>query len=171
METRVRIFLLTVVLATLPGCATVRHWFHGDQAPAPQVEEDTAPPRVIEPEVARRKITVQDPQPNVELGLYYGVLSIEDRYPPRLASRPRTTSPRTSSSRANRALACRAHEFRELNGGVQLIPDSERRFVLRFVSRLQLPAGRGLYRSRPRLTSAFYLLGGIGTDFAGTQSR
>ncbi len=34
MESRVRIFLLIVVLATLPGCTTVRHWFHRDRAVA-----------------------------------------------------------------------------------------------------------------------------------------
>ena len=38
-----------------------------------------APPRVIEPEVARRKIKVPKIRSrNVEMGLYYGVLSIED---------------------------------------------------------------------------------------------
>ena len=81
MESRFRIFLLTVVLATLPGCATVRGWFHHKPAPASaQAEDDNAPPpRVVDPEVARRKITVPKVRSrNVEVGLNYGVLSIED---------------------------------------------------------------------------------------------
>jgi outer membrane beta-barrel protein len=172
METRVRIFLLTVVLATLPGCATVRHWFHGDQAPAPQVEEDTAPPRVIEPEVARRKITVPKIRNrNVELGLYYGVLSIEDfgTHPAYgITAAYHITEDFFFQGEYGRSRAGRT-SFEELNGGVQLIPDSERRFTYYDLSLgYNFLPGEAFIGRGHALTSAFYLLGGIGgTDFAG----
>src|SRR4030088_2843037 len=42
-------------------------------------QDESAPPRVIGPEVARRKIKVpRIHSSNVEVGLNYGVLSIED---------------------------------------------------------------------------------------------
>ena len=83
MESRLRILLLTVVLATLPGCATVRHWFHRDHPSAadsaPAEDDNTPPPRVVDPEVARRKIIVPNIRSrNIEVGINYGVISIED---------------------------------------------------------------------------------------------
>ena len=73
METGIRVLLLTAVLMTLPGCASVRNWFHHRsevrQAKAEAKEEaaqqdaqaaaqdaDATPPRVVDPEVERRKI-------------------------------------------------------------------------------------------------------------------
>src|SRR5215467_8210213 len=82
MATGFRVFLLSVALATLPGCASVRSWFHHSSPPpaAPSADDDNAaPPRVVEPQVARRQIKVPKVRSrNVELGLNYGVLSIED---------------------------------------------------------------------------------------------
>src|SRR5579883_1434243 len=82
MESRLRIFLLSVALTLLPGCGTVRHWFHRDHQAAPvtaQEEDNAPPPRVVDPDVPRRKITVPRIRSrNVEVGLDYGVLSIED---------------------------------------------------------------------------------------------
>ena len=66
METGIRVLLLTAVLMTLPGCASVRNWFHHRsevrQAKAEAKEEaaqqdaqaaaqdaDTTPPRVVDP--------------------------------------------------------------------------------------------------------------------------
>src|ERR1700751_5229283 len=87
MESGIRILLLIAALATLPGCATVRGWFHhgssgGAASNGPTAaggEEQSAPPRVIEPEVARREIKVPKIRSrNFELGADYGILSIED---------------------------------------------------------------------------------------------
>ncbi|MEO8315107.1 MAG: hypothetical protein ABI645_09955, partial [Pseudomonadota bacterium] len=88
METRARILLLTALLLPLTGCASL-HWpWSRDrdrtaaEEPAPEQEEPdarSAPPKVIEPEVARRKIKVNRiDTDNIELGGYYGILSIED---------------------------------------------------------------------------------------------
>ena len=93
METGIRVLLLTVAVATLSGCATVSNWFHhrreareeraqaredakrADQSP----DDDSAPPRVVDPAVERRKITVpRIRSSNIEFGLDYGALSIED---------------------------------------------------------------------------------------------
>ena len=81
MATGLRVLLLSAVLAALPGCASVRSWFHHSSPPPPaSADDDNAPPpRVVEPQVARRQISVPKIRSrNVELGLNYGVLSIED---------------------------------------------------------------------------------------------
>ena len=89
MESPNRLLLLASVLATLAlsGCAL----FRGDreleqqqseaQAAAEEAAEDadSTPPRVIEPNVARRKIkTPRIDNENWELGVGAGFLSIED---------------------------------------------------------------------------------------------
>ena len=89
MERWIRVLLLTVAVATLSGCATVSNWFHhrreareeraqaredakrSDQSP----DDDSAPPRVVDPAVERRKITVpRIRSSNIEFGLDYGAL-------------------------------------------------------------------------------------------------
>jgi len=186
METGFRILLLTALLATLPGCATVRSWFHrpahstgaattgtasagaaGEAAP-----EDNAPPRVVEPEVTRRQINVPKIRSrNFELGMYYGELSIED-----FGGHPvygftaayHITEDFFFQGEMGRAHAGRT-SFEALSGNIQLLTESERRFTYYSLSLGYnfLPGeaylGRGI-----ALTSAFYLIGGIGgTDFAG----
>ena len=175
METRLRIFLLSVVLAALPGCATVRHWFHRDHTTAavPDTQDENAPPpRVVEPEVSRRKITVPKIRSrNVEVGLHYGVLSIEDfgTHPSYgLTAAYHITEDFFFQAEYGRSRAGRT-SFEELNGGVSLLTDSERRFTYYDLSLGYnfLPGEAFVGRGRA-MTSAFYLLGGIGgTDFAG----
>ena len=92
METRVRILLLSALLAAsgaLGGCASLRNWLDRDtpkeetQDEAAQAESDDAdeaPPRVIEPEVARRKIKVPKiDTENFEIGGVFGALSVEEQ--------------------------------------------------------------------------------------------
>jgi outer membrane beta-barrel protein len=188
METRLRILLLTAVLVALPGCASVRNWYHqraerraakeAEQAPAPApasapVEEpENTPPRVIEPEVARRKIKVPSiHSSNVELGLSYGALSIEDfgTHPVYgITAAYHITEDFFFQGELGRSRAGRT-SFETLGGNIQLLTESERRFTYYDLSLGYnfLPGeafiGRGL-----AMTSAFYLLGGFGgTDFAG----
>ncbi len=83
METRARLLLLSLATALLSGCALLHAPKADPQAakPAdPSAEEPAStPPRVIEPEVQRRKIKVPKiDASNIELGGYYGSLSIED---------------------------------------------------------------------------------------------
>ena len=91
MESGIRVLLLIVVLAALEGCASVRNWYQRRHAgsnppataqsstPADDQTTEGAPPRVIEPQVERRPVKVPNiHSSNIELGLYYGALSIED---------------------------------------------------------------------------------------------
>jgi outer membrane beta-barrel protein len=174
METGLRILLLTALLTTLPGCASVGNWFH-HPSPAESTEpvpEDSAPPRVVEPEVTRRQIEVPKVRSrNVEVGLYYGELSIED-----FGSHPvygataayHITEDFFFQAEGGRSKAGRT-SFETLSGNIQLLTEAERRFTYYDLSLGYnfLPGeaylGRGI-----AMTSAFYLLGGIGgTDFAG----
>jgi outer membrane beta-barrel protein len=175
METRVRILLLSVVLTTLPGCATVRHWFHRDHPATPdtaQVEdENAAPPRVVDPEVSRRKITVPRIRSrNIEVGVDYGVLSIEDfgTHPSYgLTAAYHITEDFFFQAEVGRARA--GNTSFETLSGISLLTDSERRFTYYDLSLGYnfLPGEAFIGRGRA-LTSAFYLIGGIGgTDFAG----
>ena len=173
MESRVRVFLLIAVLATLPGCATVRGWFHHKPAaPAAQAEEDNAPPpRVVEPDVARRQIKVPKVRSrNVELGLNYGVLSIEDfgTHPSYgVTAAYHITEDFFFQGEAGRSTAAET-SFETLTG-IQLLTGSERRFTYYDLSLGYnfLPGEAFLGRGHA-MTSAFYLIGGIGgTDFGG----
>jgi outer membrane beta-barrel protein len=185
METGIRVLLLTALLAALPGCATVRDWYHqraerraartAQSAPPPPSEssqDENAPPRVIEPEVARRKIKVpRIRSSNVEMGLYYGAVSIEDfgTHPVYgITAAYHITEDFFFQGEAGRSRGGRT-SFETLGGNVQLLTESERRFTYYDLSLGYnfLPGeafiGRGI-----AMTSAFYLLGGIGgTDFAG----
>jgi len=185
METGIRVLLLTALLAALPGCATVRDWYHqraerraaraAQSAPPPASEssqDENAPPRVIEPEVARRRIKVpRIRSSNVEMGLFYGALSIEDfgTHPVYgITAAYHITEDFFFQGEAGRSRGGRT-SFETLGGNVQLLTESERRFTYYDLSLGYnfLPGeafiGRGI-----AMTSAFYLLGGIGgTDFAG----
>src|SRR5687768_12476392 len=88
METLFRVLLLSAAALLLPGCASL--WpFGGDKDEQAAAEEpvvtDSAeepsdvPPRVIDPEVERREIKVaRIDAENIEIGTFYGALSIED---------------------------------------------------------------------------------------------
>ena len=190
METGIRVLLLTAAFAALAGCASVRDWYHqraqaraerraaaeAHNAPQPAESaapaEETAPPRVIEPEVSRRQIKVpRIRSSNVELGLNYGALSIED-----FGTHPvygvtvgyHITEDFFFQGEVGRSRAGRT-SFETLGGNIQLLTESERRFTYYDLSLGYnfLPGeaflGRGI-----AMTNAFYLLGGIGgTDFAG----
>jgi outer membrane beta-barrel protein len=186
METGIRVLLLTAALALLPGCATVRNWFHGrhgtssadaQAAQGPSgggsgAADEGTPPRVIEPQVERRQIKVPHiKSSNIELGLFYGALSIED-----FGTNPvygitaayHITEDFFFQGEAGRSRAGRT-SFETLGGNIQLLTEAERRFTYYDLSLGYnfLPGeafiGRGI-----AMTSAFYLLGGFGaTDFAG----
>jgi len=187
METGLRVLLLTAAVLLLPGCA-VRNWIHHhnevkaerqaakeEEARASQGQEDdtdTAPPRVIDPDVERRKINVPKiKSSNVELGLHYGALSVED-----FGTNPvygvsaayHVTEDFFFLGEAGRSQAGRT-SFETLGGNVQLLTGAERRFTYYNLALGYnfLPGeaflGRGI-----AMPSAFYMLGGIGnTKFAG----
>src|SRR5881398_1838635 len=173
METGIRILLLTALLAALPGCASVRDWFHQRaerRAERRAAEAQRTEPRESEPpqdESAPPRVRSS----NVELGLNYGALSIED-----FGTNPvygitagyHITEDFFFQAEAGRSRGGRT-SFETLGGNIQLLTESERRFTYYDLSLGYnfLPGeafiGRGI-----AMTNAFYLLGGIGgTDFAG----
>jgi outer membrane beta-barrel protein len=175
METRLRIFLLSVVLAALPGCATVRHWFHRDHQATPDTaqaeDENAAPPRVVDPEVSRRKIKVPAIRSrNIEVGLDYGVLSIEDfGTHPSYGLTAAYHIPEDFFFQAEVGRARAGNTSFETLSGISLLTDSERRFTYYDLSLgYNFLPGEAYIGRGHALTSAFYLIGGIGgTDFAG----
>ena len=83
METRICILLLSLVALECSGCAL----FHRQAKPStddsaqasPDSDVNSPPPSVIEPQVERRTVTVPTIRPsNIELGAYYGEISIQD---------------------------------------------------------------------------------------------
>jgi outer membrane beta-barrel protein len=186
METGLRILLLSVLVAALSGCASVRNWLDKDE-PKEQQEEtqseaaqaaaddaDDQPPRVIEPEVERRKIKVPKiDTENVELGAVFGALSVED-----FGTNPvygvlaayHVTEDFFFQAEAGRSTAGKT-SFETLGGNIQLLTGDERRFTYYNLALGYnfLPGEVFLGRGRA-MTSSFYLMGGIGSvDFAGDQ--
>ena len=185
METGLRILLLSALLAAMSGCASVRNWLDRDepqeqeetQSEAQQAaadEADEQPPRVIEPEVERRKIKVPKiDTENVELGAVFGALSVED-----FGTNPvygvlaayHVTEDFFFQAEAGRSTAGKT-SFETLGGNIQLLTGDERRFTYYNLALGYnfLPGEVFLGRGRA-MTSSFYLMGGIGSvDFAGDQ--
>jgi outer membrane beta-barrel protein len=187
METGIRVLLLTAALALLPGCATVRNWFHGKhaahstdstQAGSPTGTSGTAgpeeqtPPRVIEPQVERRQIKVpRIKSSNIELGAFYGALSIEDfgtNADYGITAAYHITEDFFFQGEAGRSRGGRT-SFETLSGNLQLLTEAERRFTYYDLSLgYNFLPGEAFLGRGVAMTSAFYLLGGFGaTDFAG----
>jgi outer membrane beta-barrel protein len=185
MESGSRILLLSVALLLASGCASVRNWLDRDEPRVQESEDDVtilaseeldeAPPRVIEPEVARRRIKVpRIDNENVELGGVFGALSIED-----FGTNPvygvtaayHVTEDFFFQAEAGRSQAGKT-SFETLGGDIQLLTGDERQFTYYNLALGYnfLPGevflGRGL-----AMTSSFYLMAGIGTvEFAGDQA-
>jgi outer membrane beta-barrel protein len=185
METGLRVLLLALCGLAASGCASVRNWLDRDLPPPPQseptdelsaraeqAEADEPPPRVIDPEVERRKIKVPKiDTENVELGGFFGVVSIED-----FGSNPvyganvayHVTEDFFFQAEVGRSRAGRT-SFETLAGNIQLLTDDERQFTYYNLGLGYnfLPGevflGRGL-----AMTSALYVTLGLGnTEFAG----
>jgi outer membrane beta-barrel protein len=188
METGLRVLFLSVLVA-LSGCQSFRNWTERRQERREERQEEQreqqaaqnggedaeeAPPRVIDPEVERRKVTVPkiDSQ-NVELGGVFGALSVED-----FGTNPvygvvaayHVTEDFFFQAEAGRSEAGKT-SFETLGGNIQLLTPDERRFKYYNLALGYnfLPGEVFLGRGRA-MTSSFYLLGGIGSvDFAGDQ--
>lgn len=184
MESRARVLLLTALLLPLSGCASF-HWpWSKDRdraaaeepvaAGADEITADAPPPRVIEPEVARRKIKINKiDAENIEVGGFYGALSIEDFgtspvYGVRAAFH--VTEDFFFEASVGRSTAGRT-SFETLGGNVQLLTNAERRFTYYSLSLgYNLLPGEVYIGRNLAMNSALYLLGGIGsTKFAGDQ--
>jgi outer membrane beta-barrel protein len=185
MESPNRLLLLSGVLCAslmLGGCSTLRSWFGKDKVEAQQTtaeaeeeeaeDMDVTPPRVIEPNVARRKIKrPKIDNENWEIGGGLGFLSVEDfgtnsTYAAQISYHVtedfffrgdvgQTTAGRTS--------------FETLGGNIELLTGDERRFTYYSLSLgYNFLPGEVFIGRKTAMSSSFYLLAGIGSvKFAG----
>jgi outer membrane beta-barrel protein len=184
METGIRILLLSVVLA-LSGCASIRNWLDRDEpkedtsaqadTQADSDDTNTAPPRVIEPQVARRTVKVpRIDTENIEVGGVFGALSIED-----FGTNPvygvtaayHVTEDFFFQAEAGRSTAGKT-SFETLGGNVTLLTGNQRQFTYyNLALGYNFLPGEVFLGRNLAMTSGFYLLGGIGSvDFAGDQN-
>jgi outer membrane beta-barrel protein len=177
METGIRVLLLSAVLA-LGGCASIHHLFHRHDDSDAQAANDSAagdsdahPPRVIDPDVERRKIKVpQIRSHNVEFGVQYGALSVEN-----FGTNPVygfTAAYHISEDFFFQGAFGRSQAGRtsfETLSNINLLTPSERYFTYYDLALgYNFLPGEVFLGRKTAMTSAFYLLGGIGsTDFAG----
>jgi outer membrane beta-barrel protein len=190
MEIRLRILLLASVLSVTSGCATMhRLWpWHrqvdaqvaakkadADADAAAAAADTTSPPEVSEPQVVRRKIEVPKIKAkDIELGAYYGEISIES-----YTAAPvwgvfgdyHFTEDFFFEAAGGRATAGQT-SFETLGGNIQLLTPSERQFTFYNLSiGYNFLPGEVFLGPNHVLTSTFYLLGGMGgVKFEGNET-
>jgi outer membrane beta-barrel protein len=184
METRIRLLLLSGVLFACSGCATM-HWPWHRQPPAQpppapvevssKADENAPPPTVIEPQVDRRTVSVPTIKArNLEIGGYYGEISIQDFGAQPVAGARldyHITEDFFFEGTYGRAKGGKT-SFEELSGNVQLLSDAERRFTYYNLSLgYNLLPGEVFIGHDLAMTSALYMIGGIGeVTFAGDEN-
>jgi outer membrane beta-barrel protein len=187
MESPNRLLLLAATLAAtvlLSGCASLRWPWSDDkeleqeqseQAAAAEEaaeEADTTPPRVIEPNVARRKIkTPKIDNENWEVGGGMGFVSIED-FGTNSAYAAMLTYHVTEDFffRADLGQSTAGEtSFETLGGDIELLTGDERRFTYYSLSLgYNFLPGEVFLGRGTAMNSSFYVMGGIGSvDFAG----
>jgi outer membrane beta-barrel protein len=185
MESPNRLLLLSGVVCmslSMSGCSMLRSWFGNDrieeqqttaEAEAEEAEDmDVTPPRVIEPNVARRKIkTPRIDNENWELGGGMGFVSIEDfgtnsTYAAQLSYH--VTEDFFFRADVGQSTAGRT-SFETLGGNIELLTGNQRRFTYYSLSLgYNFLPGEVFVGRKLAMNSGFYLLGGIGSvKFAG----
>jgi len=183
METRICVLLLSLVALGCSGCAVFhRHAKQesegqaADRSAQASQESDTnaQPPSVVEPQVERRTVKVPAIRPsNVELGAYYGEISIQDFGAQPVAGLRldyHITEDFFAEATYGRAKAGPT-SFETLSN-IQLLSDAERRFTYYNLSLgYNLLPGEVFIGRNLAMTSSFYLIGGLGSvKFAGDQN-
>jgi outer membrane beta-barrel protein len=186
MESSNRLLLLSSALCAtllLSGCSTLRWpWGNDKQVEQQQTdveaaeeeaeEQDITPPRVIEPNVARRKIkTPKIDNENWEVGLGAGFVSIEDfGTNPSVAAQLTYHVTEDFFFRADLGQSTAGRtSFETLGGNIELLTGDERRFTYYSLSLgYNFLPGEVFLGRKLAMNSGFYLLGGIGNvTFAG----
>ena len=179
METRIWVLLLSFVALSCSGCSLFHRHAKPDttaqSADQQSQESDTAPPpTVIEPQVERRTIKVPKIRPsNVEIGVYYGEISIQDfgAHPVAGVRLDYHISEDFFAEGAYGRAKGSLTSFESLSN-VQLLSDAERRFTYYNLSLgYNLLPGEVFIGRNLAMTSSFYMIGGIGSvKFAGDQN-
>src|SRR5690349_16755773 len=188
METGLRILFLSALVA-LSGCQSFHNFIERRQERREERQEEQreaqaaqnggedaeqAPPRVIEPEVERRKVKVPKiDSENVEVGGVFGALSIEDfgtNPVYGLTAAYHVTEDFFFQAEAGRSTAGKT-SFETLNGDLTLLTGKQRQFTYyNLALGYNFLPGEVFLGRNLAMTSGFYLLGGIGSvDFAGDQ--
>lgn len=171
METRIRIFLLSLALLAA-GCSSTPAR-RGD-AESPPPPESTGTPVVVDPRVERREVTTAKiDSENWEVGPYVGSLSVEDFevnmvYGARLAYH---LSEDFFAEAIGGTSEAGLSSFERLSGGAPLLTDSERQFTyysLGFGWNV-LPGEVFLGGKRAYNSSVYLALGAGSTQFAGAD--
>jgi outer membrane beta-barrel protein len=161
MESRIRILFLIAAIISLPGCAATKNLFgfDGRDEPPPRAEPLG---QVIEPQVERQ---------NWEIGVYGGVMSIEDfgtdmAYGLRLAYHLTEGFFIETTAGTSRAGLT---SFEVLSGGARLMSDSERDLVYYNLNvGYNILPGEVFIGEGRAFNSSLYLIAGLGsTRFAG----
>lgn len=191
MESRLRLLLLSALaLWACSGCAAwrahearvherraARAAAHANPSTAGDVAPEQAnapPPVVVEPQVQRRTVKVPHIRSNnIELGAYYGMISIQDfgtQPVEGLRADYHITEDFFFEASYGRADAGKT-SFELLSGGIQLLSSAERRFTYYNLSLgYNVLPGEIFIGRNVAMTSALYLIGGIGSvKFAGDQ--
>jgi len=183
MESRTRLLLLSVALGAtmlLSGCALFRRdkavekQQTEEQAAAEEAAEDadSTPPRVIDPNVARRKIkTPRIDNENWEIGGGYGFVSIEDfGTNPTFAAQftYHVTEDFFFRADVGQSTAGRT-SFETLGGDIELLSGNQRQFTYYSLSLgYNFLPGEVFLGRKTAMNSGFYTLIGIGSvKFAG----
>jgi outer membrane beta-barrel protein len=180
MESRVCILLLSFVALGSSGCAVFQRHPTPDQGAQADSNSESMPdanappPSVIEPQVERRTVKVPTIRPsNIELGAYYGELSIQDfGAQPVAGVRLDYHISEDFFAEATYGRAKAGFTSFETLSNIQLISDAERRFTYYNLSLgYNLLPGEVFIGRNLAMTSAFYMIGGIGAvKFAGDQN-
>ena len=181
MESSNRLLLLSSALCAtllLSGCSTLRWpWGNDKQVEQQQTdveaaeeeaeEQDITPPRVIEPNVARRKIkTPKIDNENWEVGVGAGFVSIEDfGTNPAVAAQLTYHVTEDFFFRADLGQSTAGRtSFETLGGNIELLTGDERRFTYYSLSLgYNFLPGEVFLGRKLAMNSSFYLLGGIGS--------
>lgn len=173
MESRTRRFLLIVAPFALLASAAFTAPVHAENAVNPLDPASEAP--LIEPDVARRDLQeVQIDTENIELGVYAGILSVED-----FGSAPVMGA--MAAWHFTEDLFLQGHlysskagltSYEVLSGAARLLTDSERDYTGYDLSvGYNLFPGEAFIGRKRAYNTAFYLLAGIGSTKFGGDDR
>lgn len=165
MEGRVRVLFLITAMLMLTGCGM----FGRKEAPPPSAED---PGQVVDPQVERRKIKeAKIDTENFELGVFAGVLSIED-FGANLVYGARIAYHVTEGFFVEGAVGQSEGgltSFEELSGDARLLTDEEREFTYYNLSLgYNIFPGEAFLGEGRAYNSQLYIIAGLGsTRFAG----
>ena len=170
METRLRVLLLTLALAAIPGPGQA-----ADTAPTDDTTTNAPERPIFEPPLERRAIDLAKiDRHDIEIGPYAGLLSVEDfgvNPVVGIQAAYHVTEDLFVEAAVGSA-DTQQTSYERLSGSAQLLTTSQRRFSYYNMSLgYNVLPGESFIGSRHAFNSALYLIGGIGTTTFGGADR